>query len=107
MTASAWHQVIFIMGLGLIVTGLTTYIIAWMLVTVHLRDHHPAERARLGSFLFAPGALFWYLAARYRPLRDRGLNGLAVLGSIGAWMIVLGAASASIVKWLSSSGVNA
>ena len=107
MTASAWHQFIFIMGLGLIVTGLTTYIIAWMLVTVHLRDHHPAERARLGSFLFAPGALFWYLAARYRPLRDRGLNGLAVLGSIGAWMIVLGAASASIVKWLSSSGVNA
>jgi hypothetical protein len=107
MAASAWHQFIFIMGLGLAVTGLTTYVIAWMLVTVHLRDHHPAERARLGGFLFAPFAVYWHLAARYRRLRDRGLNGLAVLGSIGAWMIVFGAASASIVKWLAATGGDA
>jgi hypothetical protein len=107
MTASAWHQFVFIMGLGLVVAGLTTYIIAWMLVAVHLREHHPTERSRLGGFLFAPAALFWYLAARYLPLRDRGLNGLAVLGSIGAWAIVLGAASASIAKWLAAAGGEA
>lgn len=98
MAASAWHQFFFVMGLGLVVAGLTTYVIAWMLVAVHLRDHHPGERTRLGGFLFAPAAFGWYLAARYLPLRDRGLNGLAVLGSIGSWGIVLGAAAAIAAK---------
>jgi hypothetical protein len=98
MAASAWHQFFFVMGLGLVVAGMTTYVIAWMLVAVHLRDHHPGERTRLGGFLFAPAAFGWYLAARYLPLRDRGLNGLAVLGSIGSWGIVLGAAAAIAAK---------
>ena len=107
MTASAWHQFVFIMGLGLVVAGLTTYVITWMLVAVHLRDHHPEQRARLGGFLFAPHALGWYLLARYRALRDQGLNALAVLGSIGAWAIALGAVSAIVAKLLSLNGGGA
>src|SRR5690606_34469228 len=102
-----WHQFVFVMGLGLLVAGLTTYVITWMLVAVHLRDHHAGERRRLGSFLFAPRALFWFLAARYLPLRDRGLNGLAVLGSIGAWGILAGIGSAIAAKVASLSAGGA
>jgi len=107
MSASAWHQFIFIMGLGLVVAGLTTYIITWMLVAVHLRDRHPAEHARLGAFLFAPRAFGWYLAGSYRALRDRGLNALGAPGSIGAWAIVLGAIAAIVAKLLSLQGTGA
>ena len=104
MSASAWHQFFFTGGLGLAVAGLTTYIITWMLVAVHLRDHHPAERARLGGFLFSPRAFGWYLLARYRSLRDRSLDGLAVLGCIGAWGIVLGITAAILAKLASLPG---
>ncbi|WP_395682867.1 hypothetical protein [Dokdonella sp.] len=107
MSASAWHQFIFIMGLGLVVAGLTTYIITWMLVAVHLRDRHPAEHARLGAFLFAPRAFGWYLAGRYRALRDRSLNALGAPGRIGAWAIVLGAIAAVVAKLLSLQGAGA
>jgi hypothetical protein len=107
MSASAWHQFVFIMGLGLVVSGLTTYIIVWMLVAVHLRDHHPAERSRLGGFLLAPSAFGWYLLARYRALHDRGLNALAAPGCIGAWAIALGALAAIAAKLLSLNGVSA
>lgn len=107
MNASAWHQFIFTGGLGVAVAGLTTYIIAWMLVAVHLRDHHPAEHARLGGFLFAPRAFGWYLGAGWRRLRDRGLNALALLGSIGAWGIAIGTVSAVVVKLLASGGAGA
>jgi len=104
VSASAWHQFVFVMGLGLVVAGLTTYVITWMLVAVHLRDHHPAERTRVSGFMFAPRAFGWYLAARYRALRDRSLDGLAVLGSIGAWAIAVGAVLAIIAKLLASIG---
>ncbi|HEU4664608.1 MAG TPA: hypothetical protein VFS55_11300 [Dokdonella sp.] len=104
MSASAWHQFLFILGLGLAVAGLTTYVITWMLVAVHLRDRHPAEHARLGAFLFAPRAFGWYLAGRYRALHDRGLDALGTPGSIGAWAIVLGSAAAVIAKLLSLRG---
>jgi hypothetical protein len=107
MSASAWHQFIFIMGLGFVVAGLTTYIITWVLVAVHLRDRHPAEHARLGAFLFAPRAFGWYLAGRYRALHDRGLNALGTPGSIGAWAIVLGAIAAIVAKLLSLQGAGA
>jgi hypothetical protein len=107
MSASAWHQFIFIMGLGLVVAGLTTYIITWMLVAVHLRDRHPVEHARLGAFPFAPRAFGWYLAGSYRALRDRGLNALGAPGSIGAWAIVLGAIAAIVAKLLSMQGAGA
>jgi len=107
MSASAWHQFIFILGLGLVVAGLTTYVITWVLVVVHLRDHHRDEHARLGSFLFAPHALAWFLAARYLPLRDRGLNALGFPGSAGTWAIVIGAIGAIVAKFLSLSGGGA
>ncbi len=95
------------MGLGFVVAGLTTYVITWMLVAVHLRDHHPDERARLGGFMFSPHAFAWYLGARYRPLRDRGLDALAVLGMIGAWAIVIGAIAALLAKVFASTGASA
>ncbi|HEY6941282.1 hypothetical protein [Dokdonella sp.] len=104
MPASAWHQFLFILGLGFVVAGLTTYVITWMLVAVHLRERHPAEHVRLGHFLFAPRAFGWYLAGRYRALRDRGLDALGTPGSIGAWAIVLGGAAAIIAKLLSLKG---
>lgn len=107
MSASAWHQFIFIMGLGCVVAGLTTYVITWMLVAVHLRERHPAEHVRLGGFLFAPHAFGWYLAGRYRALRDRGLNALGTPGRIGAWAIVLGAIAAIVAKLLSLNGAGA
>jgi len=107
MSASAWHQFIFIMGLGFVVAGLTTYIITWMLVAVHLRDRHPAEHVRLGTFLFAPRAFGWYLSGRYRALRDRNLNALGAPGRIGAWAIVLGAIAAIVAKLLSLNGAGA
>ena len=40
----ATREFLLIMGLGFIVAGLTAYVIVWMLVAVHLRDHHPAVR---------------------------------------------------------------
>ena len=40
----AAREFLLIMGLGLIVAGLTAYVIVWMLVAVHLRDHHPDMR---------------------------------------------------------------
>lgn len=107
MTASAWHQFLFTGGLGLAVAGLTTYVITWMLVAVHLREHHPAEHARLGRFLFAPRAFGWYLGAAWRRLHDRNLSALAVLGSIGAWGIAIGAVSAIAVKLLATQGTGA
>lgn len=102
----ALREFLLIMGLGLIVAGLTTYIITWMLVAVHLRDHHAQEHASLGGFLFSPHAFGWYLTARYRRLRDPGLNALAVLGSIGAWAIIVGAVIATSSKLISFLGAT-
>ena len=107
MSLLAVRDFLLICGLGLVVAGLTTYIITWMLVAVHLRDHHPAEHARLGGFLFAPRAFGWYLAARYRALRDRSLDALGTPGSLGAWAIVLGTAAAIVAKLLSLTGASA
>jgi len=77
-------------GLGFIVAGLTTYVMTWVLVSVHLRDHHPRERARISGFLFTPRALGWYLLRRYIALGDRRLTPIARMGCIGAWAIVCG-----------------
>jgi hypothetical protein len=104
VTLLATREFLLIMGLGLIVAGLTTYIITWMLVAVHLRDHHPAARAGIGGFMLAPGALAWYLTARYRALGDAGLNTLAVLGLIGAWAMIIGAATTIVSKLLVFGG---
>lgn len=86
----ATREFLLVMGLGFIVAGLTTYLMTWVLVSVHLRDRHPAERARLGAFMFTPRAFGWYLAGRYRRLGDRMLDGVARMGFAGAWGIVFG-----------------
>lgn len=103
MPLLAVREFMLVSGLGLAVAGLTTYVITWMLVATHLRDHHASEHAALGGFLFAPHAFGWYLRRRYRALDDRMLNALARLGSIGAWAILAGAAVALASKamgWL-------
>ncbi|HEY0178050.1 MAG TPA: hypothetical protein VGC30_00270 [Dokdonella sp.] len=107
MSLLATREFLLIMGLGMIVAGLTTYVITWMLVAVHLRDHHATEHGRLGGFLFAPHAFAWYLGARYRALADRDLDALGVLGSIGAWTILAGAAVAVASKLLGHLGAAA
>ncbi|MBZ0223171.1 MAG: hypothetical protein IT467_04425 [Dokdonella sp.] len=107
MTASAWHQFIFIGGLGLVASGLTTYLMVSALVGVTLRDRHPDQRKRLGGIPFTPRQLLWFLAARWRALRDPSVSGLAVLGTIGTWSMVVGAIAATIAKWLSLTGAGA
>ena len=92
------REFLLLMGLGFFVAGLTTYIMTWILVAVHLRDHHPAERKRLGGFLFSPRAFGWYLARRYRAFGDKSLTGLARLGAIGAWSIVFGISAVVVAK---------
>ncbi len=106
MSASAWHQFIFIGGLGLVVSGLTTYLMIWVLVSVTLRDRHPAVRARLGVVPFTPRGFVWFLIARWRRLGDRTVNALAVPGTIGAWAIVLGVILATVAKMLSLTGAS-
>ena len=86
----AAREFMLLAGLGFFVAGLTTYLMTWILVVTHLRDHHPQERARIGGFMFTPRAFGWFLARRYRAFNDRNLSGLARLGSIGAWAIVFG-----------------
>src|SRR3954469_4708991 len=100
----AAREFLLIMGLGLIVAGLTAYVIVWMLVAVHLRDHHPALRKAVGDVLVAPPALFWYLAARWRAPRDSNLNVLAFPGTVGVWAIVAGFASCAISQLLAIVG---
>lgn len=95
-----------ICGLGLLVAGLTAYVMTWAIVAVHLRDKHPAERARLGGFMFTPRAFGWYLRARYRAFNDAALNTLGILGSIGAWAILIGAIVAITSQLLGISGVE-
>lgn len=107
MPLLAVREFLLVCGLGMIVAGLTAYIMTWMLVAVHLRDHHPQERARLGGFLFSPHAFGWYLGARYRALGDAQLNAIGLLASIGAWTIVLGAAVGVVSKLLAYTGGGA
>lgn len=102
----AMRDFLLISGLGLLVAGLTAYLMTWTLVAVHLRDNHPAERAHIGGFMFTPRAFGWYMRARYRALNDTTLNALGILGSIGAWAIVVGAIVAFASKVLGLSGVD-
>lgn len=104
LTMLATREFLLIMGLGLIVAGLTAYVIVWMLVAVHLREHHPAMRRELGNVLVAPRALFWYLRARYRSAQDASLNALGFPGSVGVWAIVAGCASCAISQLLAIVG---
>ena len=98
------REFMLLLGLGFIVAGLTTYLMTWILVIVHLRDHHPLERERIAGFMFRPRAFGLFLMRRYRALNDRSLNGLARLGSIGAWSIVIGIIAAISSKALGGIG---
>jgi len=100
----ATREFLLIMGLGFIVAGLTAYVIVWMLVAVHLRDHHPAMRKALGNVLIAPRALAFYLGAGWRAARDANLSVLAFPGSVGAWAMVAGIASCAISQVLAIIG---
>ena len=100
----AAREFLLIMGLGLIVAGLTAYVIVWMLVAVHLRDHHPTLRKAIGNVLIAPRALFFYLGARWRAARDADLNVLAFPGTVGAWGIVGGIVILGISQLLAIVG---
>lgn len=95
------REFLLIMGLGVIVAGLTTYVIIAILVTTHLRDHHAAERERLGSNIASPTMFGWYLARSYRRLSDRTLSALAAPGWLGAWTILLGLLCIVISKGIS------
>ena len=94
------REFMLLLGLGFLVAGLTTYIMTWVLVSVHLRDHHPAQRERIRGFMFSPRALGWFLLCRYRAIGDKSLNGLARLGAIGAWAMVGGTFAAFLSKAL-------
>jgi hypothetical protein len=100
----ATREFLLIMGLGLIVAGLTAYVIVWMLVAVHLRDHHPAMRKAIGNVLIAPRALTFYLGAGWRAARDGSLNVLAFPGTVGVWGIVGGIASCAVSELLAIIG---
>jgi hypothetical protein len=100
----AAREFLLIMGLGLVVAGLTAYVIVWMLVAVHLRDHHPAIRAHIGNVLVAPRALLWYLGAGWRTARDASLNALAFPGTFGVWCIIAGIVACGVSELLSIVG---
>lgn len=103
----ATREFLLIMGLGCIVSGLTTYIITFIVVLVHLRDKHPAERARLGALLVSPRIFWWFLVGQYRHLKDRSLNALAVLGAIGGWVIIGGIAAVALSVLMGKMGIGA
>jgi hypothetical protein len=100
----AAREFLLIMGLGLIVAGFTAYVIIWMLVAVHLRDHHPDLRKAIGNVLIAPRALLFYLGAGWRSAHDASLNVLAFPGSVGAWGIIAGVASLGVSEVLAIIG---
>jgi len=100
----AAREFLLIMGLGLIVAGFTAYVIVWMLVAVHLRNHHLAMSERIGNVLVAPHALLWYLAAGWRAAKDSSLNVLAFPGTVGVWGIVGGIASCAVSELLAIIG---
>ena len=92
------REFLLIMGLGTIVAGLTTYIIISILVTTHLRDHHPIERERLGANILSPHIFGWYLFRRYVRIGDRTLKALAAPGWLGAWVMLIGVLCIAISK---------
>jgi hypothetical protein len=100
----ATREFLLIMGLGLITAGLTAYVIVWMIVAVHLRDHHPAMRKAIGNVLIAPRALLFYLGAGWRAARDSSLNVLAFPGTVGIWGIVGGIGSCAVSQLLAIIG---
>ena len=100
----ATREFLLIMGLVLIVAGLTAYVIVWLLLAVPLRDHHPAMRKAIGNVLIGPRALAFYLGAGWRAARDANLSVLAFPGTVGVWGIVGGIASCAVSELLAIIG---
>ncbi|MDR7192819.1 hypothetical protein [Luteimonas terrae] len=85
---------------GVAIGGFTAFVIFWPLSLVHLRDRHPAVRARFGENAFVqPAALRWLLGGAYYEVPDRQFTGLATPARISL-MVILGALTASAVLWL-------
>lgn len=104
----ALREFLLIAGLGLIVAGLTAYVITWIVTYVHIRDKHPALRDRLGANMLTPRTLWWYLRGGYRTLiEDRALFFLAFPGTLGVWSIVAGFVSVAISALMGQAGVGA
>ncbi|MEO8459685.1 MAG: hypothetical protein ABI451_04075 [Dokdonella sp.] len=94
----ASREFLLISGLGMIVAGLTAYIITAILTVVHLRDKHPTVHQRLGGNIIAPRMLQWFIARRFRAIGDSGLSAIALPGSIGVWTIVAGSLAVILSK---------
>ena len=85
---------------GVAIAGATAFVIFWPLALVHLRDRHPALRARLGDGAFLrPDALWWLLSGRYRESTDRQFTGLATPAMVSLATILLGLGAAGLL-WL-------
>lgn len=86
--------------LALAIAGACAFVIFWPLALVHLRDRHPALRARLGDGAFLrPSALWWLLSGQYREARDRSFTGLATPAMLSLSTILLGLLGAGVL-WL-------
>lgn len=91
---------------GVAIAGATAFVIFWPLSLVHLRDRHPALRARLGDGAFLnPSALWWLLSGRYREAGDPRFTGLATPAMISLSCILLGLGCAAIL-WLWSVALS-
>ena len=82
------------------IAGFCALVIFWPLTLVHLRDRHPALRARLGQVAFAsPSALWWLLKGGYREAADPNLSGLATPARVSLSTILIGLSAAGVL-WL-------
>lgn len=89
-----------LVSLAVAISGAMAFVLFWPMSLVHLRDRHPETLRSFGSFAFAsPAALGWLLAARYRTLDDRSLNGLATPAYLALWCMIVALAAAGVL-WL-------
>lgn len=94
----AVREFMLISGLGMMVAGMTAYIITSILTIVQLRDKHPALHRSLGGNILSPRLLGWFLRLHFRRAGDAALNAIAFPGSIGVWAIIIGAVLATCSK---------
>lgn len=83
---------------ALAIAGACAFVIFWPLALVHLRDRHPAVKARLGHGAFLkPSALWWLLAGDYREVRDTAFTGLATPARVSLGTILLGVLAGAVL----------